>query len=273
MLTIYLPFSTFVTAAVPPTTNEVENIKLNIKDHEMAVTFIGLTNGEATLIQGPNGENILINTGGKNSGAELAGWLDLYNVKKLQTLIITNEPEDISVALQKLVAEYKVKQVISSVQLTTQIKEVLPKKIVVTAWKEGAVANILPEVTASVIFAGNQPEDGLDIMLNFFNHRIFLMSSYSKQAENAILAKRLENIHVFKLPTNPKENTISEGLIEYLNPQISILFAASKQPNKEVVYDLHNAWSEIYYTKKHGSITIKFTETKYEVITVPIIEE
>ncbi len=40
----------------------------------MAVTFFGLSDGEATLIQGAKGENILVNTGGERTQAELEGF-------------------------------------------------------------------------------------------------------------------------------------------------------------------------------------------------------
>ena len=45
--------------------DDVEKIDVKLAEHQAAVTFLGLTTGEATLVQGPNGENILINIGGQ----------------------------------------------------------------------------------------------------------------------------------------------------------------------------------------------------------------
>lgn len=257
------------------TLDQIENIKLNIKDHEMAVTFLGLSEGEATLIQGPNAENILVNIGGRDTGAELEGWLDLYNVKRLKALILTNDMAEYSShQIKKLASKYNIKEIITTTKMKGQLLNQLSEEITVTNWNAGTKAAILPEVFAIVQYTGNEQNEGLDFMLEFFNHRIFLMSSYSERAEKALLEKKLENVNVFKLPHYAIEDTLSKSLIHSLNPEISVVFAAAgHQPNPAILNELHDTWSEIYYTKRHGTITIKFTETKYEVITIPVPED
>ncbi|GHH98213.1 hypothetical protein [Neobacillus kokaensis] len=274
LLTLFFTFSTIATAKTP--SGQVENVKLNIKDNEMAITFLGISEGEATLIQGPNAENILVNTGGMSTALELEEWLDLYNVKKLKALILTNDISEDSInQLMKLVSKYKIKEIITTPKRKRQlVTHPLPADLTVTNWNAGTKTSILPEVSAIVQYAGDNQNEGLDFMLEFFNHRIFLMSSYSERAEKVLLNKNLEDVNIFKLPNYAMEDTLSKSLIHSLNPEISILFAGAEQlPNADILDDLHEAWSEIYYTKKHGTITIKFTETKYEVITIPIYEE
>lgn len=70
--------------ASPSLDSSVENIDVKLKDHEMAVSFFGLSDGEATLIQGAKGENILVNTGGEQTKAELKEMLGLFGVKIYQ---------------------------------------------------------------------------------------------------------------------------------------------------------------------------------------------
>ncbi len=61
-----------------------------------------------------------------------------------------------------------------------------------------------------------------------------------------------ENIHIFKVPNWAKEDSLSEKLIQYLNPEISILFESEdQQPDPDILNDLTDTWSEIYFTKKH----------------------
>ncbi|MDF2791401.1 MAG: hypothetical protein K0S80_4503, partial [Neobacillus sp.] len=45
------------------------------------------------------------------------------------------------------------------------------------------------------------------------------------------------------------------------------------QPDPDIIYDLQDIWSEVFFTKKHGTITIKFTENNYEVFTFPVEKE
>lgn len=274
VLSVFLSFSSKVTAA-SPVSNQIEKINVNVRDHEMAVSFLGLSEGEATLIQGPSDNNILVNTGGNGTRSELEDWLNRYNVDKLNTLILTNDFTEISYELiNELISKYKIKEIIATTKLADQLAKNLTTKMTITNWQEGSKTKVLPEATATVQYAGVKPKEGLDFMLEFFNHRIFFMTSCSERAEQVLLKKNVKDVHVFKLPKYTKESPISETLIHYLNPQISVLFAAAEYgPNPDVLYDLNDTWSEIYYTKRHGTITIKFTETKFEVITIPVTAE
>jgi competence protein ComEC len=269
--------STLMVEASKTTSNNIENINLNIKDHEVAVTFLGLTEGEATLIQGSNGENILVNAGRKETDAELEEWLYLYDVKKISKLILTNNQQELSdKQINQLITKYSIKEIIATPELTAQItnKLNLTNKPAVVSWAQGTKETILPDVTAVVQFLGNEPNEGMDITLDFFNHRIFLMTSFTPRAEETLLKKNLENINVFKIPNCAMEDSLSEKLIQYLNPQISILFApGGEQHDPDILVDLHETWSEIYSTKKHGTVTIKFTDSNYEIITIPIEDE
>jgi len=273
ILLFFLP-TTLMVEASGPSLNNIENINLNIKDHEVAVTFLGLSAGEATLIQGANNENTLINTGGKETAAELEGWLFLYDVKEISKLILThNETELTKQQLNRLISKYNIKEIITTPKFSAQIKTELDSKNkpAVISWGQGTKRPILPEMNAEVQFVGNDANEGMDLTLDFFNHRIFLMTSFTPRAEETLLEKNLENINVFKIPNGAPEDSLSEKLIQYLNPQISVLFAPEEEVHDpDILVDLHETWSEIYSTKKHGTITIKFTDSNYEIITIPI---
>ncbi|MBV7507108.1 hypothetical protein KW850_17745 [Bacillus sp. sid0103] len=266
--------TTLTVEASNPSLNNIENIDLNIKDHEVAVTFLGLSEGEATLIQGANNENILVNVGGKETNAELEGWLYLYDVKEISKLILTNNDQEVTEKqINRLISKYKIKEIITTPERSTQIRKKLDSinKPAVISWGAGTKKTILPEMTAVVQFLGSEDNEGMDLTFEFFNHRIFFMTSFTPRAEETLLRKNLENINVFKIPNCAVEDSISEKLIQYLNPQISILFSPEEeQHDPEILVDLHETWSEIYSTKKHGTITIKFTDSNYEVITIPI---
>ncbi|MCL6571631.1 MAG: hypothetical protein K6T88_08090 [Bacillus sp. (in: Bacteria)] len=276
LLSIFIP-NAFMVEASQFISSSIENIDLNINDHEVAVTFLGLSAGESTLIQGPNDENILVNVGGKGTKAELQGWLSLYDVKEISTLILTNDRQVLPYKkINQLISKYNIKEIITTPELSIHLtKELDPTyKISVVSWEVGTKMMILPELTARVEFIGNGPNEGMDIMLQFFKHRIFLMTSFSPRAEQILLEKKLNDVNVFKLPNINKEESLSEKLLQYINPQISILFSAEEYyPDLEIIQDLHNIWSEVYFTKRHGTITIKFTDSNYEVITIPSEEE
>nr|WP_263325931.1 hypothetical protein [Neobacillus sp. Marseille-Q6967] len=252
----------------------VEKIDLNLKDRELAISFLGLSDGEATLIQGPNGENILVNAGGKGTAGELQEILKLYGVNEIQTLIITNKNNLLPDQIQEVMAAYEIKKVITTAHLKDQLKTTQMNQIEIGTWEEGVSESLFPGLSAEVLFAGSGEDEGLDFILQFFNHRLFLMTSFSQHVEEILLKKNLDNVNIFKVPNWAKENSLSEKLIQYVNPQISILFESEKhQPDPDIIHDLQDTWSEVFFTRKHGTVTIKFTETSYEVFTFPVEKE
>jgi competence protein ComEC len=257
--------------------SKVENIDLNIKDNEMAVTFIGLTSGEATIIQGPNNETILVNTGREDTASELEGWLRLYDVKKVGSLILSSDGSDLSFShINDLITKYQIKRIITTPKLAPLVTKQLDQQnlLPVFSWKEGTKETLLPALTAEVQFVGTDVNEGLDFVLKFFNHRVFLMFSSSDRAEEELFKKNLQNINVFKIPNCTKEDSLSKKLIQYLNPQISVLFTPEEEhPDPEILHNLQATWSEVYSTKMHGSVTLKFTDSKYEVFTIPVETE
>ncbi|MGX6442542.1 ATP-dependent DNA helicase [Neobacillus sp. K501] len=254
----------------------IENIDLNLKDHEIAVTFLGLSDGEATLIQGSNGENILVNAGVKETSKELEEMLKLYGVNELLSLVITNRQNLEINQLKTMISNYKIKELITTPELSAQLRDNddINKQVEVVAWEEGMTQNLLPDLFVEVLYSGKGENEGLDFTLQFFKHRLFFMTSSSHRVEGTLLNKNLDDINVFKVPNWAKENSLSEKLIQYVNPQISILFESEKHlPDPDIIHDLQDTWSEVFFTKKHGTVTIKFTETNYEVFTIPIEPE
>jgi beta-lactamase superfamily II metal-dependent hydrolase len=250
----------------------VENIDLNLKDHEIAVTFLGLGDGEATLIQGSTGENILVNTGGDETSEELREVLGTYGVKEISTIIITDTQNLFVDELSQIISQYKVRQLISTPEIAKKLSGI--SKVEVIPWTEGTTQVLFPDLSAEVLFAGMEKNEGIDFTLQFFKHRLFLMTSSSQQVEEKLLTKNLDDITIFKVPKWAKEDSLSEKLIQYVNPQISILFESEEHtPDPDIIYDLQDTWSEVFFTKKHGTITIKFTENNYEVFTFPVEKE
>ncbi len=254
----------------------IESIDLNLKDHEIAVTFFGLSDGEATLIQGSNGENILVNAGGEATGSDLNEMLKTYSVKEISTLIITNHDNLFVDQLTQIISKYNVKKLISTQEIVNELTNIATpfNEVNVITWKEGTTEVLLPDLLAEVLFAGKDNDEGLDFTLQFFKHRLLLMTSSSQRVEEKLLNEKLDDVNIFKVPNWAKEDSLSERLIQYLDPQISILFESEQhQPDPDIIYDLQDTWSEVFFTKKHGTITIKFTENNYEVFTFPVEKE
>ncbi|OIK17100.1 hypothetical protein BIV60_00820 [Bacillus sp. MUM 116] len=272
LLTLFIQNTTlgFAYQLIP---DDFESIDLKLKEHEMAVSFLGLTNGEATLIHGPNDENILVNTGGEGTEAELDEWLRFFGVKEITTLMLTNKQSLNDSQINHVISKYFIKEIVTTREIANQLSAhfqgttLIPIKV----WGIGTSKQILPDVMANVQFAGAEKDEGLDFTLRFHKYRLFFMTSYSQKAQQTLMGKSLGEINIFKVPTMEEDNSLSEKLIHAVNPQISILFSTEKKsPDINIIKDLQDSWSEVYFTKKQGTMTIKFTESNYEVFNIPV---
>ncbi len=250
---------------------KVESIDLKLKSDELAMTFFSLSSGEASLIHHGNDQNILINTGGQGTEPELKKLLKLYGANEISTIILTDEELYNETSLVWLIEEYGVKQVIAGETLASQLKHGNTdlSDINIHIWSMDTKQQLLPGLQTEVLYNGNDSGDGMDVSFTFARHRVFFMNSTSEKAKEVFLKKDLSNVNILKLPAFGREKSISEDMIKHMDPQIAILFhKSSAKPDSDLFGLLNDAWVDVYYTRKHGTVTIKFTDINYEVITI-----
>lgn len=247
---------------------EVEGVDMNLKRNELSFTFFSLSDGEAALIQHGNGENILINTGGTGTLPELESLLALYKVKSIPTVIVTSG-EGVA-NLEAVIDKYQVQQIVTGKKNAASHKlNFNTIGVKVSAWKQEDLQKLLPDLTAEVVYDGNQPNEGTDLSFRFFHHQIFYVSSASKESEQKFLNRPLKNVNIVKLPFYAGKGSFSDLLIQHLDPQIALIFKSKTiKPDPNLLEMLLEAWIDVYFTKQHGTVTIKFTDTNYDVITI-----
>lgn len=247
---------------------EVEGVDVNLKRNELAFTFLALSDGEAALIQHANGENILVNTGGKGTVKELERLLSLFHVKELSSVILTTKGGQEN--LERIVQKYNVRRIVTgSTGNQLLAGTVIPAGIKVERWKQGDLLKLMPGLTAEVIFDGNDAKEGTDISFQFFHHQIFYVSSASHKSEQVFLDEPLKNVNIVKLPLFAAEGSFSDLLVEHLDPQLAVIFKSNTiKPDPDIVEMLNEAWIDVYFTKQHGTVTVKFTDSTYDVITI-----
>lgn len=258
----YIPFES------PSAPVEVEGVDLNLKRNELAFTFLSLSDGEAALIQHANGENILVNTGGKETIQELERLLALFHVKKLSALILSDTGNIHN--LEQVIQKYNVQKLVtgeSGRQKLANLEAANNMEWIV--WTQGNLYSLMPGLSAEVVHDGMEKNEGTDLSFQFSHHRIFYVSSSSHRSEQEFLAKDLKNVNIIKLPFYAAKGSFSDLLIQHLDPQLAIIFKSKTiKPDPDLLELLHEAWIDVYFTKEHGTVTIKLTDSNYDVITI-----
>ncbi|MCH1624715.1 ComEC/Rec2 family competence protein [Ferdinandcohnia quinoae] len=252
------------------TSATIEKINIKLSDDEIAMTFLNLSDGESTLIHLPNGENVLVNTGGEGTKKELEELLVLYNVTKLTTIILTKDEPEFIANLGWLVERYKKAKIVIGSHFSNSL--ILPNNPK-TLWENGDVYHFSKNHFVKVM---NESKDssgslGMDLMFQFGTNETLYMTSSNSELEKSMQSiKGLPNTNILKVADFGSQRGTTERFVSYVDPQIAIIFHKRGQlPSQDVLERLNSTWIDIYYTKQFGNVTIKYNGTNYEVIPFP----
>jgi competence protein ComEC len=243
---------------------EIDRVRMNLQEGEMALSFFYLSDGQAALIQHPSGVNALINTGGKKSGTELRNLLRLYNISNIDRIILT-EHADHGHRLLRLVHDYGVKQVIAAGSILDSVQTIANSNpnVDVHILEQGERVEVVPGAMLEAL----EEKLGLDVSLTFLNKRMVWMDAHQQQ-ERHWLNQSQDETTIIKAPDSC-EPSLTVQLIEKLDPQIAILFPQkNKKITSELLEPFLNAWVRVYYNDGPGAVTIKFTEDNYEIFRI-----
>lgn len=265
LLTIFLLFANwyYFPSDSPSTPVKIESLDLKLKEDELAFTFFSLTDGEATLIQHPNGETVLINSGGTMTKSETKMLLELNKINEIPKVVLTNDEKSNIQNLKWLMDEYHVKEVYT---IESTAAKISPNEAVsLFIWKEGTTQEILPGVSIEVL----NVEKDMDLSVEFLKNRVLFLNSVNQSSEKKLLAQQFASTKIVQFGSYGNKHLISDELIRHLDPQIAIFFhEKDKKPEQELIQRLAEAWIDVYHAKRHGTIIIKFTDNNYEVLTI-----
>jgi len=251
---------------------DIEKVDLQLNEDEVGITFIDLTSGEATLIQHGNGQNILINNGGPETEHELKKVLQMFDVQKIDMLIITSDDEQYIANTQFLIKNYHIKKYITGQQIL--LKSQLKQKLNVVKWDVWTTNDhfeLLPELFVDVLHDYNVPTKpiGLDFRIKFHDTVLLYMTSSDKNVEQKLMKRNLQDVNILKVSHFADERGSSKTFIDHVDPQVAIIFRKKNEwPSQAVIERLYQTWIDIYPTKQFGNISIKLNKNSYEVIPI-----
>lgn len=246
---------------------EINSIDLNLKKEEMAVTFFSLSDGEASLIQQPDGKNVLINTGGENTNEELKKLLTLYHVNQIDTIILTDTGKCCFDNVNWLIKDFNVKHLMSPKDIEVNINELLNEgeSVDYHSLTHGMNLEILPGLVMEVL----NDTKGLDLSLSFLNRRILWMNHAHPNIDDYMPKNMAVETTIIKLPDIASKEDLPEDFFDQLDPQLAILFRNKEEKvNEDLLEQLQQAWVRVYYNKNIGAVSVKFTEDNYEIVKI-----
>ncbi|MBM6619829.1 ComEC/Rec2 family competence protein [Bacillus suaedaesalsae] len=248
---------------------EIEKVDLKLNNEEVAITFLSLSNGEATLVQNEKGEGLLINSGHEESQLELKKYLDVYGITQINTIVLTKLDPHYMGNLHYLISQYKIQHVI--IPFLSENAALPSVNIPNNKWKEGD--QDFEQFGLSIqVLQIDQENKGMDLLLKYGEHRFLFMANANESQELELTKKfNLKDVNILKVAEFAKKTGTSQRLLEEVDPQVAIIFQRrNSYPSADVLERLQSTWIDIYYTKQFGNVTVKCKKDNYEVITLSV---
>ncbi|HEX7065686.1 MAG TPA: hypothetical protein VF199_11520 [Bacillales bacterium] len=254
----------------------IDNVDLNLRKNEIAFTFFDLPDGEAVLIQNLE-QNVLINTGSKDSRQELFERLQLFDIGEIEKVILTNASEAYTGNLTEVIEKYHVQTVISSKGIFDKLDgEVSLSSVMTKEWERGKQDNVLPDLEANVLYITPPGNDkaALIVRFQFGTEKVLYMGLAGPAVEKKLLDNPLIDCQILKVGDFGANDGNLPEFLRKVDPQVAVLFhKKNKPPKRDILEELNTVWIDVYRTDQTGTITVKFDRNSYRVITIPIEEE
>ena len=246
---------------------------------EFAVHFIDVGQGDSMLIQSPDNEFILIDTGENDQYNKLSGYLEHFNVTDFKYVIFTHPHSDHIGSAYNIVRDYGIKTLIMpSVVNNIKTFDKLVSEIEIKV-DDGDLELLEPERGASYEFGGaefvilapsskeyeNLNNYSVVIELKYGKTKFLFTGDIEKESENEIINYCKENnldisADVIKVAHHGSSTSTQQSILDLVKPSIAVICCGTdnnyNHPNLKVVERLGKAGAQVLRTDLDGDIVI-----------------
>lgn len=246
---------------------------------DLKVHFIDVGQGDSTLIQTPDGANILIDAGIKSAGQKVVSFLKSKDVGKIDMVVATHPHADHIGGLITVLNSFKVDKFVDSGKAHTsqtylEMLTIIDNKNipfeVAQKGKEYAFDNGFKMTT---IHADSSATNLNNASVSFrakHNKVSFLLTGDAEKEAEAAMVNSGYNLNstIYKAGHHGSNTSSTQAFVNKVKPEVSILSYGKGNsyghPHDEVVKRLKAVGSKLYSTE-NGDITVKTNGTIYSV--------
>ncbi|WP_052131657.1 S-layer homology domain-containing protein [Planococcus sp. CAU13] len=231
---------------------------------ELFVTFLNVGQGDAILIEYPNGKNALVDAGRSASVIDAA--LKAEGVKKIDTFIATHPDADHIGGAAHVIANYGVTKVIDSGQTHTTQTFITYLETIERVGAQFVVAEIGddlsddPTATAEVLYVdadASDLNDGSIVFVLSHGEIDYLMTGDAGvEVEDLLIEEYWLDAEVLKVGHHGSNTSTSQAFVNEVKPLAAVISVGTNSyghPHSEVVSRLTKAGADVYTTQS-GSV-------------------
>ncbi len=256
--------------------NESE-IKTKVSSGELTVDFIDVGQGDAILVESPEGLTMLIDAGDNSEEQRIVDYLEDKGVERLDYVIGTHPHADHIGGLDAVINQFDIGEIYMprKSHTTKTFKDVLlaakEKGHKIKTAKAGVVLNlgeaVHVEMVAPVSDSYSNLNDYSAVVRVAYGETSFLFTGDAEKASEDEMIGGTYPIDagVLKLGHHGSNTSTTDEFLQAVNPEFAIVSCKKDNtyghPNKEVMKKLKEAGIKIYSTAEDGTI-IAMTDGK-----------
>lgn len=250
----------------------------------LRVTFVDAGQGDATLIQTPQGESVLID-GGEGTEAVMSALLK-NGVRKVDLLILSHPHADHLGGLVSVIENYRVDLVLDGAQPHTSrlylnfLKTVERKKIPYKVARKGQSFKV-GKVDVDILAPSESFIRGTDSDVNnnsvvarvtYGNLTLLFPGDVQVEGEKRLVStgQNLKSV-VFKVSHHGDSSAADFDFLKRVSPRVAVISVGAGNsfghPSRSTLRKLEQLGSEIFRTDRSGNVTILSDGKRFEVRT------
>lgn len=258
--------------------------------HPLAVHFIDVGQGDATLIITPRGKAVLVDTGGSLSGSNydigervVAPYLKHYGVITVDYLILTHGHQDHAGGAAGVAAKIRVNKVLLPREEYSQAVQALvhtkPAAVIIPTYAgktfhlDGVTFGIdhaVGESDQSQTATGNEVSSV--VRVSYGQHSFLITGDLEAKGEEMLLAaKEVQPCTVLKVGHHGSKTSTTAPFLQALAPDYAVISVGYANrfghPHPETIKRLADRKTVIYRTDTHGAVVFRSDGRKVAVDT------
>jgi len=240
---------------------------------EITLHFIDVGKGDSTLINLPDGKNILVDSGSPAKAPGLVKYLRSIGTRRIDHLIFTHPHDDHIGGVFNILSEFEIGNFYdngfsnfhSSIyrDYLKSVRNDLAKYRILQAGEQILFEELKIEVINPLLPpVGNLNEDSIVLRLHYGDVRVLFSGDMGKIGERRLLNIGTElSSHVLKVGHHGADNACSEEFLAAVGPQAAVITISAvndyARPEPGTLNSLERAGVKVYRTDLNGHIILK----------------
>jgi len=267
------------------------NIANAEKSNEFYVHIIDVGEGDAILIQSPDNEFMMIDTGEYTAHRKVYEYFDSLNIKKFKYLVLTHHHSDHVDLAPEIIKDYSVENLIIPYDLLAlnnfmrKVAEKAEEKNINIIYsepgKEFEFDNLKFIILAPNSTGYKDPNDySIAVKMTYGNNSFMFTGDMTATSENEVMEFAEKNginlkCDVLKVAHHGSKSSTQESWLEKVKPEYAIIstgeYNVEGHPGEITIENLKKFNVKLYRTDTYGNVIIKSDGNNIEISNRPDI--